>query len=63
MKQFTVILSLFTFLVCVSGKETVENKIREISNTESSLTLKEATEIAATIVLSFKVSPIFFKIC
>lgn len=50
MKQFTVILiiilSLFTLSVSAFGKETVENKKREISNTELSLTLKEATEIA-----------------
>lgn len=50
MKRFTVIsvivLSLFASTFNAYGKETNENKKREISKTESSLTLKEAIEIA-----------------
>lgn len=50
MKRFTVIsvivLSLFASTFNAYGKEINENKKREISKTESSLTLKEAIEIA-----------------
>ncbi|RYG70854.1 hypothetical protein EU245_15360, partial [Lentibacillus lipolyticus] len=50
MKRFIIIsvivLSFFTLIFNAYGKETAENERSETSNTEISLTLQEAIEIA-----------------
>jgi hypothetical protein len=65
MKRFTVIsvivLLFFTLTFNAHGKETVENEKSEISNTEMSLTLKEAIEIAQKEALKWNKEAMLFN--